>query len=92
MEFILAVDKKEFSFTSLFDGEKPTIVKIMATFLAMLELTRLKRLVLRQDAVFGEIYCTKLEEPQRKEIVVDEENKEAEKSSSADESLKSEFD
>ena len=92
MEFILAVDKKEFSFTSLFDGEKPTIVKIMATFLAMLELTRLKRLVLRQDAVFGEIYCTKLEEPQRKEIVVDEGNKEAEKSSSADESLKSEFD
>lgn len=88
MEFILSVKEKDFTFTSLFDGEKPTIVKIMATFLAMLELTRLKRLVLRQDAEFGEIYCTKLEEPQRPETALqsDEENLEQETQ------IKSEFD
>ncbi|MBO5254277.1 MAG: segregation/condensation protein A [Opitutales bacterium] len=76
MEFILSIKEKNFTFTSLFDSEKPTIVKIMATFLAMLELTRLKRLILRQDAEFGEIYCTKLEEPQRPETdpQSDEEN------------------
>ena len=88
MEFILSVKEKDFTFTSLFDGEKPTIVKIMATFLAMLELTRLKRLVLRQDVEFGEIYCTKLEEPQRPETALqsDEENLEQETQ------IKSEFD
>ena len=32
----------------------------MATFLAMLELTRLKRLFIRQDEGFGEIYCEKI--------------------------------
>ena len=84
MEFILSVKEKDFTFTSLFDGEKPTIVKIMATFLAMLELTRLKRLVLRQDAEFGEIYCTKLEEPQRQEIELPSEEENPQ--------IKSEFD
>lgn len=62
MEFILEFPEKNFTFTSLFEGEKVGVVKIMATFLAMLELTRLKRLRLRQDAEFGEIYCEKLDE------------------------------
>ena len=57
--------EKNFTFTSLFEGEKVGVVKIMATFLAMLELTRLKRLRLRQDAEFGEIYCEKLDEAKR---------------------------
>ena len=43
-------------------GQKASIVRVMATFLAMLELTRLKRLKLEQDAAFGEIYCTKIED------------------------------
>mgnify|MGYP002520724237 CR=1 FL=1 len=59
MEFILAFPKKEFGFSELFGGQKASLVKVMATFLAMLELTRLKRLHLAQDAEFGEIYCTK---------------------------------
>ena len=62
MEFILAVKEKHFSFSSLFNGEKTSIVKIMATFLAMLELTRLKRLKIKQDVDFGEIYCEKIDE------------------------------
>lgn len=65
MEHILAVKEKHFTFTSLFDGDKPSVIKIMATFLAMLELTRLKRLKLRQDAEFGEIYCTKIDAEER---------------------------
>ena len=65
MEFILEFPEKNFTFTSLFEGEKVGVVKIMATFLAMLELTRLKRLRLRQDAEFGEIYCEKLGEAKR---------------------------
>ena len=65
MEFILSIKKKEFTFTSLFEGSQTSIVKIMATFLAMLELTRQKFLKLRQDAEFGEIYCTRVDEPSR---------------------------
>ena len=65
MEFILSIKKKEFTFTSLFEGSQTSIVKIMATFLAMLELTRQKFLKLRQDAEFGEIYCTRVDEALR---------------------------
>ena len=57
MEKILSIGKSKFTFSSIFDGEKPGIVTIMATFLAILELTRLKRLRLSQDERFGEIYC-----------------------------------
>ncbi len=92
MEYILAVPEKDFTFTSLFDGEKPTIVKIMATFLAMLELTRLKRLKLRQDAEFGEIYCTKLEEPQRQETASESTENNQQASPQTNQQIKSEFD
>ena len=54
--------EKHFSVSSLLNGEKTSIVKIMATFLAMLELTRLKRLKIKQDVDFGEIYCEKIDE------------------------------
>ena len=37
----------------------------MATFIAMLELTRLKRLHISQDVQFGEIYCEKISEERR---------------------------
>lgn len=92
MEFILSVKEKNFTFTSLFDSEKPTIVKIMATFLAMLELTRLKRLILRQDAEFGEIYCTKLEEPQRPETDPQSDEENPQQNLEQETQIKSEFD
>ena len=69
MEFILSVKKKEFTFTSLFEGEQTSIVKIMATFLAMLELTRQKFLKLRQDAEFGEIYCVRVDETTSEKVL-----------------------
>lgn len=64
MEFILSLDEgRELSFSGLFDGAKTTVPMLVATFLAVLELTRLGRLDISQDAVFGEIYITKLPEP-----------------------------
>lgn len=64
MEFVLKRLETEthFTFTSLFQTGKPYgLVTVVATFLAILELTRLGNLTLRQDAQFGEIYCDKAE-------------------------------
>ena len=40
----------------------------MATFIAMLELTRLKRLKIYQDESFGEIYCEQLDDPRAQRL------------------------
>lgn len=63
MEYILERVKtqKEFTFSSLFTT-KISLRTLVATFLAMLELTRLKKLTLRQDEAFADIYCTAVEE------------------------------
>jgi segregation and condensation protein A len=53
--------EKRFSFSSLFP-EKPTINMIVATFLAVLELTRLRKLNLTQSLAFGDIDCEAAEE------------------------------
>lgn len=45
-----------FTFSSLF-GEKISLFTLSATFLAVLELTRLRKMNVRQDESFGEIYC-----------------------------------
>ncbi len=58
MEFILhhLTKKPAFSFTELFDSAT-TLTKIVATFLAILELTRLGELQIYQDQSFAEIHC-----------------------------------
>ncbi len=58
MEFLLERLRtaKSFRFTELFPG-KVSLRKLVATFLAMLELTRLKHLRLRQDEAFTDIFC-----------------------------------
>jgi segregation and condensation protein A len=63
MEFILARLKtqRSFSFSSLFDG-KISLRRLVATFLALLELTRLRQLTLRQDEAFTDIQCEAAEE------------------------------
>ena len=60
MESILArLDSEStFAFTSLLP-EHPTIGYLVATFLACLELARLGKLKLEQDAAFAEINCSK---------------------------------
>lgn len=53
--------EKTFIFTQLFTG--PITVRVLvATFLAVLELTRLKKLRIRQDEAFTDIVCSAVEE------------------------------
>lgn len=62
MEFILNLEGEEFCFSKLFEKGKTTISLLVATFLAVLELTRLRRLDISQGDIFGEIYFKKLPE------------------------------
>jgi segregation and condensation protein A len=63
MEALLkrAQTEKTFVFSSLFSG-KITLRMLVATFLAVLELTRLRKLCVRQDDAFTDIVCTAVEE------------------------------
>ncbi len=63
MEWLLAraQTEKSFVFSQLFT-ERVTLRKLVATFLAVLELTRLRRLQLRQDDNFADIVCTVVDE------------------------------
>lgn len=62
MEYLLERVKteKSFIFSQLFPG-KVTLRMLVATFLAVLELTRLKKLRLRQDDAFTDIVCSAVE-------------------------------
>ena len=63
MEWLLArlETERNFVFSQLFP-EGPTLRRLVATFLAVLELTRLGRLRLRQDATFADIVCSAADE------------------------------
>jgi segregation and condensation protein A len=63
MEWLLArlQAEKSFVFSRLFP-EGPTLRRLVATFLAVLELTRLGRLRLRQDETFTDIVCSARED------------------------------
>ena len=63
MEYLLERIKteKSFVFTQLFP-EKITLRRLVATFLAVLELTRLKKLRVEQTEAFADILCTAVEE------------------------------
>lgn len=63
MEYLLERirTEKRFVFSELFPG-KVTLRTLVATFLAMLELTRLKRLRIRQDEAFEDIVCDAVDE------------------------------
>ena len=62
MELVLirVKHKKDFLFSELFESNT-TITTIVATFLAILELTRLDKTVLKQDRAFGDIRCMRVE-------------------------------
>jgi segregation and condensation protein A len=64
MEYLLDRIKtqKTFIFSDLFPDGKVTLRQLVATFLAVLELTRLKRLRIRQDEAFTDIVCSAVEE------------------------------
>lgn len=63
MEWLLAraATEKSFVFSQLFAGGV-TLRRLVATFLAVLELTRLAKLRLRQDDAFGDIICEACDE------------------------------
>lgn len=63
MEYLLTriQTEKSFVFSALFPG-KVTLRLLVATFLAVLELTRLKKLRLQQDEAFTDILCSAVEE------------------------------
>ena len=63
MEYVLERIKTEKSFVfSALLPEKTTLRRLVATFLAVLELTRLKKLRIEQDEAFTDIRCTAVEE------------------------------
>jgi segregation and condensation protein A len=63
MEYLLERIKtqKSFVFSALFP-ERITLRRLVATFLAVLELTRLKKLRIEQTETFADILCTAVEE------------------------------
>ncbi len=63
MEYLLQriQSDKTFVFSALFPG-KVTLRMLVATFLAVLELTRLNKLRIQQDEAFGDIVCGAMEE------------------------------
>ena len=63
MEYILdhLKTRRTFTFSSLFDT-KISLRRLVASFLAMLELTRLNKLRLQQDEAFADILCTAVDE------------------------------
>jgi segregation and condensation protein A len=63
MEYLLERIKtqKSFVFSQLFP-EKITLRRLVATFLAVLELTRLKKLRILQNEAFTDILCTAVDE------------------------------
>ncbi len=76
MEYILTLieTKDDFKFTELFEGKSYGINMLVSTFLAVLELTRLKKLIVFQDNNYGEIRCEKrILTPEDDEVFEDEE-------------------
>lgn len=63
IERILSIGRRKFTFSSIFEGETRGIVKVMATFLAMLELVRIRKLNITQSRNFDEIYCELADSP-----------------------------
>ena len=64
MEELLVIvqTKKTFLFTDLFEGRPVTVRVLVATFIAVLELTRLRKLRVRQDEAYTDIYVEAVDE------------------------------
>jgi segregation and condensation protein A len=54
--------RKKFLFTDLFEGKTVTVRLLVATFIAVLELTRLKKLRVRQDEAYADIHVEAVED------------------------------
>lgn len=79
MEYILTTldSRDQFRFTELFENKAYGVNMLVATFLAVLELARLKKLWVEQDQTYGDIVCEKrIETPEDAEIFDDDEEEE----------------
>ncbi len=59
---LLVQTRKKFLFTDLFEDRAVTVRVLVATFIAVLELTRLKKLRVRQDEAYGDIHVEAVED------------------------------
>lgn len=55
--------RRAFLFTELFDGRPVTVRVLVATFIAVLELTRLRKLRVRQDEAYADIHVEAVDDP-----------------------------
>jgi segregation and condensation protein A len=55
--------RRTFLFTELFDGRPVTVRVLVATFIAVLELTRLRKLRVRQDEAYADIHVEAVDDP-----------------------------
>lgn len=55
--------RRAFLFTELFDGRPVTVRVLVATFIAVLELTRLRKLRVRQDEAYADIRVEAVDDP-----------------------------
>ncbi|MFI3290930.1 MAG: segregation/condensation protein A [Opitutales bacterium] len=62
MEFILKLEQKDFTFSSLFTDETKTYMFIVSSLIAVLELCRLHKLEITQNDTYDEILCSFIEE------------------------------
>ncbi len=62
MEYILKLEQKDFTFSSLFDAETKTYMFIVSSLIAVLELCRLRKLEITQNDTYDEILCSFIDE------------------------------
>ena len=59
--------KPSFIFNKIFNSKKRTKVEVVTAFLSLLELSRMKRVQITQNALFGDISVTKIKRPKKNE-------------------------
>lgn len=65
---------KSFRFSELIQAESVSVPFVISTFLALLELTRLRRISLAQDDAFADILCTAVPDAEREKPDLDEDH------------------
>lgn len=75
MEYILKLDKKKFTFGSLFEDSPRSYMYIVSTLIAVLELCRLKKLAISQNKAFDDIDCEVLPDARSLESVLENADK-----------------
>lgn len=62
------LNKTRFKFTELFEGKKSSKIDVVTSFMAVLELARVKRVAIEQEKIFGDITIKKVKKNWFKEV------------------------